>query len=283
MAEKKDKLEEQMPIEESAMAEETATPSTEVTVTETTVAPSVPRSREWMQNKYPDRSWESDEAYEEDLANHLEDTDSRLATYAASDERIARILDLNPDFFKVLDAMDKGMPFMTALRTYAGDLLEAVPAEGDEGFEEYQKAAEEYLAEKKRSDERIAERNSNLEKSNGVFVAFVEANLPEEKRDAFAQFVQDNLDALDMGIVSDKFMRSMLDAFNYDEDVEDAKEAGAIEARNTKITAERIKASEETDGLPMGGGTSPTIEDEEPEDDDAIDEVLRSHRGSIFK
>lgn len=276
-------MEEMMPVQEPSTAEETPSPSAEVTVTETTVTPSMPRSREWMQTKYPDKQWDRDEAFDEEVATRLAEDDERLATYAASDERIARILDLNPDFWKVLDAMDKGMPFMTALRTYAGDLVEAIPAEGDEGFEEYQKAAEEYLTEKKRSDERIAERNANLKKSNNAFVAFVDANLPEEKRDAFVQFVQDNLNALDMGIVSDKFMRSMLDAFNYDEDIEDAKEAGAIEARNTKITAERIKAENETDGLPMGGGTSPTIEDEEPEDEDAIDEVLRSHRRSIFK
>ena len=148
-------MEEKMPVQEPSTAEEMPSPSAEVTVTETTVTPSMPRSREWMQTKYPDKLWESDEAFDEEVATRLAEDDERLATYAASDERIARILDLNPDFWKVLDAMDKGMPFMTALRTYAGDLVEAIPAEDDEGFEEYQKAAEEYLAEKKRSDERM--------------------------------------------------------------------------------------------------------------------------------
>ena len=267
-----------MPVQEPSTAEETPSPSAEVTVTETTVTPSMPRSREWMQTKYPDKQWESDEAFDEEVAARLAKDDERLATYAESDESMARILDLNPDFWKVLDAMNKGMPFMTALRTYAGDLVEAIPAEGDEGFEEYQKAAEEYLAEKKRSDERIAERNTNLEKSNNDFVAFVDANLPEEKRDAFVQFVQDNLNALDMGIVSDKFMRSMLDAFNYDEDIEDAKEAGAIEARNTKITAERIKAENETDGLPMGGGTSPIVEEEQPSSRSVLDDIVDGYK-----
>ncbi len=278
MAVKKEDLEEKMPVQEPSTAGETPSPSAEVTVTETTVTPSMPRSREWMQTKYPDKQWESDEALDEEVAALLAEYEERLATYAESDKRIARILNLNPDFWKVLDAMDKGMPFMTALRTYAGDLVEAIPAEGDEGFEEYQKAAEEYLAEKKRSDERIAERNANLEKSNNAFVAFVDANLPEEKRDAYVQFVQDNLNALDMGIVSDKFMRSMLDAFNYDEDIEDAKEAGAIEARNTKITAERIKAENETDGLPMGGGTSPIVEEEQPSSRSVLDDIVDGYK-----
>ena len=278
MAKTKEIMEEMMPVQEPSTAEETPSPSAEVTVTETTVTPSMPRSREWMQTKYPDKLWESDEAFDEEVAARLAKDDERLATYAESDESMARILDLNPDFWKVLDAMDKGMPFMTALRTYAGDLVEAIPAEGDEGFEEYQKAAEEYLAEKKRSDERIAERKTNLEKSNNDFVAFVDANLPEEKRDAFVQFVQDNLNALDMGIVSDKFMRSMLDAFNYDEDIEDAKEAGAIEARNTKITAERIKAENETDGLPMGGGTSPIVEEEQPSSRSVLDDIVDGYK-----
>lgn len=257
---------------------ETPSPSTvSVTETETTVTPMPSRAREYLQKKYPERTWETDEQFDEDVVRELETADTRLSDYADADERINRILDLNPEFVLVLDAMDKGMPFIVALRKYAGEVFDSLPEEGDPDWDAYSKAADDYLANKKKTDEEIATRNSNLEKSDAEFTKFVEANVPDEKQDAFVEFVKDNLKALSMGTVSELFMQSMLDAFNHDEDIEDAKEAGAIEARNEKITAKRIKEATETDGMPMGGGSSPIVEEEEPEDDSFLGSVLRDY------
>lgn len=278
MATKKSK--EEIPMETDIALVEGADVAPEVQVTETTtsVTPTPSRSREWMQKKYADRNWEDDATYDEDLTTHLEDTDARLATYAESDERIARILDLNPEFALVLDAMDKGMPFLVALRRYAGDIFDSAPVEGDDDFEAYHEAAEAYLAEKKKTDEDIATRNTNLKDSEARFVEFVESQgWDEAKQDAFVKFVVDSLNALSVGDVSEKYLNIMRDAFTHDEDVEDAKEAGAIEARNQKITTKRIKETTETDGLPMGGGSSPIVEEEMPEDDDFLGGVLRSY------
>lgn len=276
MATVKEKIEEMgTPME----APDAADVSPEVTVTEetTTVSPTS-RSREWMQKKYPEKAWEDDAMYDDDLVTHLEDTDARMASYAASDERIARILDLNPEFALVLDAMDKGMPFLVALRRYAGDIFESTPAEGDDDFEAYREAAEAYMAEKEKTDAEIATRNTNLEDSEKRFVTFVESQgWDEAKQDEFVKFVVDSINALGMGEVSEHFLSIMKDAFTHDEDVEDAKEAGAIEARNQKITAKRIKEAESTDGVPVGGGSSPIVEEDTYEDDSAIGGILRDY------
>lgn len=278
MATKKSK--EEMPKEVDIALVEGADVAPEVQVTETTtsVTPTPSRSREWMQKKYADRNWEDDATYDEDLATHLEETDKRLATYTESDERIARILDLNPEFSDVLDAMDQGVPFLVALRRYAGDIFENAPVEGDDDFEAYREAAEAYLSEKKKSDEEIATRKTNLADSEARFVEFVESQgWDEKKQDAFVKFVVDSLNALSMGDVSEKYLGIMRDAFTHDEDVEEAKETGAIEARNEKITAKRIKAEAETDGMPMGGSASPIVVEEEPEEDDFLSGVLRDY------
>ena len=278
MATKKSK--EEMPMETDIALVEGADIAPEVQVTETTtsVTPKPSRSREWMQKKYADRNWEDDATYDEDLATHLEDTDARLATYAESDERIARILDLNPEFALVLDAMDKGMPFLVALRRYAGDIFENTPEKGDDDFEAYHEAAEAFLADKKKTDEEVATRNNNLKDSEARFVEFVESQgWDEAKQDEFVKFVVDSLNALSMGDVSEKYLGIMRDAFTHDEDVEDAKETGAIEARNQKITTKRIKETTETDGLPMGGGSSPIVEEKYEEDDSILGGILRDY------
>ena len=276
----KKKINDEVPMEVEVapeMVEEMA-PEVTVTETETTVSPAPSRAREWMQNKYPDATWENDASYDEHLVNHLEDADMRLATYAASDARIARTLELNPEFALVLDAMDKGMPFRVALRRYAGDILGDEPVKGDDDYEAYMEAAEAYLAEKKKVDDEVAMRNTNLEASNKRFVEFVESQgWDEAKQDAFVKFVVDGISALNIGDVSEAYLNIMRDAFTHDEDVEEAKEAGAIEARNKKIVAKRIKAQTETDGMPRGGAASPIVEEEQPEDDDFLSGVLRSY------
>lgn len=267
---------EEAPIDGAAPAELT------VTETSATVAPAS-KSRQWMQSKYADEEWMDDEAYEERLASHLVETDEKLASYAESDERLARILDLNPDFALVLDAMDKGMPFGVALRRYAGDIFTDEPQEGDDDFEAYKEAAEKFLAEKKKTDEEIATRKSNIEKSDAVLTEFVERNFPTEQEQVdFVEYLRSTLRNIGMGELSENFFDMIYKAYMHDKDVEDAKEAGAIEARNEKITAKRIKAATETDGMPIGGSSSPIVEEEEPEYEDSIDEVLNRRRKSIF-
>lgn len=283
MAKKEEKIEEQI---EMTPNEEVIEDAPEVTVTETstTVAPSSTRSREWMKNKFADEVWEDDAQYDDFLAGHLENTDKRLASYAESDARVMRILEANPDFYKVLDAMDKGMPFRVALRRYLGDFLNDEPVEGDDDFEAYQEATEKFLAEKKKADEEVATRTANLEKSDILFKEFVERNFPtEEEQVDFVEFVRASLRNIGMGDISEHFLDMMLKAYLHDKDVEDAKEAGAIEARNEKIATKRIKAAEQTDGLPMGGGSSPIVEEEMPEEDDFLGAAARRYRNREFK
>jgi hypothetical protein len=252
-------------------------PEVTVTETSTTVTPSSNRTREWMQSKYPDETWDDEAAFDERTAQHLTDTDARLAELEGSETYIQEVLNANPDFALALEAIGKGMPAKIALRRYMPELWDE-PVEGDDDFEAWQEATQKFLEEKRVADEEIATRNANLEKSDILLKEFVETNFPtEEAQIEFVEYLRTALRNIGMGELSTAFLDMMLKAYNHDNDVEDAKEAGAIEARNAKITAKRIKASEETDGLPMGGGASPIVEEENYEDDSAIGGILRDY------
>lgn len=252
-------------------------PEVTVTETSTTVTPSSNRTREWMQSKYPDETWDDEAAFDERTAQHLTDTDARLAELEGSETYIQEVLNANPDFALALEAIGKGMPAKIALRRYMPELWDE-PVEGDDDFEAWQEATQKFLEEKRVADEEIATRNANLEKSDILLKEFVETNFPtEEAQIEFVEYLRTALRNIGMGELSTAFLDMMLKAYNHDNDVEDAKEAGAIEARNSKITAKRIKASEETDGLPMGGGSSPIVEEENYEDDSAIGGILRDY------
>lgn len=277
MSKKKETIDEQeMAV---AIPDETSVESPEVAITETTVsATPTSRSRAWMQERYPDEEWADDAAYEDKLASHLSETDAELKKYQTSDDVITDLMERNPEFGMVIMAMRKGMPFEQALRRYLGDIFKDTVDEDDPDWEALKKASDEFLAEKKKTDEEIATRKSNLEKSDIAFTEFVERNFPTEQEQIdFAEYVRSTLSNIGMGDLSDNIFEMFLKAYKHDTDVEDAKEAGAIEARNEKITAKRIKEKSESDGMPMGGGSSPIVEEEMPEDDDFLSGVLRDY------
>jgi hypothetical protein len=184
----------------------------------------------------------------------------------------------------VIMAMRKGMPFEAALRRYLGDIFKDTVEEGDPDWDALKKASDEFLAEKKKSDDEIATRTANLEKSDIAFTEFVERNFPtEEEQIAFAEYVRTTLGNIGMGDLNDTIFEMFLKAYKHDTDVEDAKEAGAIEARNEKITAKRIKEKTDTDGMPMGGGSSPIVEEDMEEDDDFLGAAAKRYRNRDFK
>jgi hypothetical protein len=284
MAEKKEVLEEQIETTMSPAEGEDAPSTVSVTETETTVTPPPSRSREWMQNRYPEAEWADDDAYDNAVADHLVETDEKLNRYVANDEVIGDIIDRNPEFGLIIQAMHKGMPFEVALRRYMGDIFGDEVDEDDPNWEELKKASDEFLAEKKKNEEQIATRTKNLEASDALLTEFVERNFPtEDEQVAFVEYLRNTLQNISMGEFSDAFFEMMLKAYKHDTDVEDAKEAGAIEARNAKITAKRVKAAEETDGMPMGGGTSPIVEEEEPEEDDFLGASAKRWNSREFK
>lgn len=276
-----DKKKEIIDEQEVAIAtpEETTEESPEVAITETTVsATPTSRSRSWMQDKYPDEEWADDAAYEDKLTNHLSETDAELNKYKSNDEVISDLMERNPEFAMVIMAMRKGMPFEQALRRYLGDIFKDTVEEDDPDWEALKKASDEFLAEKKKADDEIATRTANLEKSDLAFTEFVERNFPtEDEQIAFAEYVRNTLSNIGMGDLSENIFEMFLKAYKHDTDVEDAKEAGAIEARNEKITAKRIKEKNETDGMPLGGGSSPIVEEETYEDDSALGSILRNY------
>lgn len=258
-------------------------PDVTITETSTTVEPATMRSREWMQKKYADEEWADDAMYDERLTQHLEDSDARLAEYAESDAIISDIIDRNPEFAMVMDAMRRGMPFRVALSRYLGDIVGGAE-EGDPDWDELKKASDEFLAEKKKAEDEIATRNSNLDKSNALLTEFVERMFPTEQEQVdFVEYLRSTLSNIGMGDFSEAFFDMVYKAYMHDADVEDAKETGAIEARNEKITAKRIKAETETDGMPMGGSASPIVVEEEPEEDDFLGESAKRWNTRQFK
>ena len=253
---------------------QTAAPEQTVITEKETITPTS-RSKEWMQTKYPDQEWADDAAYEEALATHLADTDAALEGYRSGDEALSGIMERDPDFARVMEGVRNGMPFGVALRTYMGDLSQFEPAEGEPDYEAYRKAGDDYIANKKKAEEEIAERNKNLEESDGILESFMaERGLDEAQQEAFVANVLKMFGDIGKGIISHDSLNILYDGLMHDADVAEAHEEGAIQAKNEKISAKRIKEASQTDGLPQGGGSDPAMgETDAPEEDDIFAEI----------
>lgn len=242
--------------------------------TTTTVTPTS-KSREYMQGKYPDKVWADDEAYDADLLAHLQQADSDLEGYKAGDDALASLMERDPDFARVMDAVRKGMPMGVALRTYMGDLSDYEPAEDEPDYEAYKKASDDYLAEKKKASDAIAEREKNLVDSDAVLEAFAaERGLTDEQEDEFVDKVSALFTEIDRGKITRETLNTLYDGLMHDADIAQAREDATIDANNKKIETKRIKAVEQTDGIPQGGGSDPAVGEEAPEEeDDVFDEI----------
>lgn len=216
------------------------------------------RSRNWMKAKYPESNWENDDAYEESLYKHLEDTDLALSGYRQNDKTIGEILEMYPEFALVLQDIGSGVPLRIALERNIG-LEELTPDEKDTEYEAFVEARDKRLADARKFNDEYTSRRANAEKSNELFSAFVEgqAEWDEAKKEGFVTFVQDFLFALGRGEFTNRDFQMLADAYTHDEDVAEAAETGKIEGRNETITTKRIKQKTEVDGIPDGGGANP--------------------------
>lgn len=264
---------EEVKKEEQVVAE--STEPVQTVITETEMVTPTSRSKEWMRTKYPKSEWADDDAYENALADHLASTDAELEGYRAGDEALGNIMERDPDFARVMDAVRNGMPFGVALRTYMGDLSDYEPAEGEPDYEAYRKASDEYLANKKKAEDEIAERNANLETFGGTWDAYVtERGLTEEQESAFEAEMRQLLTEIGKGNISRDSLDLLYNGLMHDKDVAEAQEEATIQAKNAKIEAKRIKEASQTDGLPQGGGSNPAAtEDVDAEDDDIFAEI----------
>lgn len=246
--------------------------------TKTTVTPTS-KSREYMQGKYPDKVWADDEAYDADLLAHLQQADSDLEGYKAGDDALASLMERDPDFARVMDAVRKGMPMGVALRTYMGDLSDYEPAEDEPNYEAYKKASDDYLAEKKKASDAIAEREKNLVDSDAVLEAFAaERGLTDEQEDEFMDKVSALFTEIGRGKITRETLNTLYDGLMHDADIAQAREDATIDANNKKIETKRIKAVEQTDGIPVGGGSDPAVGEEAPEEEYDIFAEINDHK-----
>lgn len=201
----------------------------------------------------------------------------QLLQMSDTDGVVGEILAEYPELYAVIQDLQEGKPLEVALAANI-DIDSLKPLEGEEMYADYEAARNARKERKAKVDEYRATVEKNWEDSNKVIHDFfTEIAFDEEQTNEFLAKMDEMLGNYVNGIVTREFLDVFYRAMNYEQAMESAREAGAIDAKNARIDAERERAEAETDGLPTGGSAiEVTMVEEEP--DDLFAEIGRNSR-----
>lgn len=227
-------------------------PDTPETPTE---PPKMARYREFLTQKYPDRTFESEQEAEDAFyEDYSQDTQS-LKGYREDNEKIFELMSDNPELGQIMSELSKGTPFIVAVAKSI-DLQDLIPEKGEPNYEAYTKAASERKARRAELDSQSKEFIANQEQTQADAIEFFEKNnIPDEECKGLVLFMDGIIADMARGKISKEVLRKLYEAYRYEEDVATAADAGRVEGRNQKIEEKRIKNGN-TDGLPQGKGAS---------------------------
>ena len=201
----------------------------------------------------------------------------QLLQMSDTDGVVGEILAEYPELYAVIQDLQEGKPLEVALAANI-DIDSLKPLEGEEMYADYEAARNARKERKAKVDEYRATVEKNWEDSNKVIHDFfTEIAFDEEQTNEFLAKMDEMLGNYVNGIVTREFLDVFYRAMNYEQAMESAREAGAIDAKNARIDAERERAEAETDGMPTGGSAiEVTMVEEEP--DDLFAEIGRNSR-----
>ena len=202
----------------------------------------------------------------------------QLSQMSDTDGVVGEILAEYPELYAVIQDLQEGKPLEVALAANI-DIDSLKPLEGEEMYADYEAARNARKERKAKVDEYRATVEKNWEDSNKVIHDFfTEIAFDEEQTNEFLAKMDEMLGNYVNGIVTREFLDVFYRAMNYEQAMESAREAGAIDAKNARIDAERERAEAETDGLPTGGSAVGVTMPSERGPKDLFDEVRDNSR-----
>ena len=223
----------------------------------------------------PDGKYDEDEEeYYRNGVDWLDELEKASKGYKDLSEKLAARFNENPEEATAFMDYLEGMPLVAAIRKNMGD--EALTMqEGDEGWEEYQKAGETRKADRERLMNYAKEIQENSAASESAFDEWAKENeMDDEQKQAVWDLIHGDLEALMHGKLSKDVLNRYRNAINHDPDVEAAHEQGKVEGRGEAIEAKhkRMQGS----GLPSasaGGDVNSEVSK------DPREEMARRFRG----
>lgn len=237
--------------------------------------PAVSRVKSYWSQKYPDKTYETDEEFDGMLADHLESSDSRMKELEGAEETFRSVAMNHPELLDIVEdlADDPEMTLAEAMYNNLGE-DEFLPEEGSPDFERMRNARKDRKAKEAEAEAYRKQLAENLKTSEETIRKYFEENeVSEEEQKAIGEFIDDLLAGLVENRITADTMAAFRRARNYERDMAEAEAVGEIKGKNAKIDAERQRKQEETDGLPAPGSAA-GVSVKPPVEKDFLDELI---------
>lgn len=258
-----------VPEEETVSPEESATQE----APEAT-EPAAPSAREraiaLLKERNPDREYGEEDDLMEDLIAAAEDDRGYRHKANEVNKRLVELMEAEPVLYNIIQDALNGAPGTVAIaRNISQEDYEAALADESTGdWEENMKKRSETLAAKRKAAE---EAELNMSESIATAKKFAEKNgLTEEQTDEFLQTVDETLEPILMGKISEAFLENVYKAANYEKDIAQAEAVTEARVRNEKIVAEQEPASAD---MPPRLDSATTPEEQPPKRPGYIDRL----------
>ena len=208
---------------------------------------------ERLRSRYPDKSFDDDEAVFGQINDDYDELDRQVGEYKDRENKLSDMFSSDPRSANFLASWRNGEdPVVGLVRLFGTDIKDAL--DDPEKQEEIAAANKEFVDRVAEEKQLEGEYKDNLQASLQVLDEFQSAN-------GLGDDDVDNVMAFLAGIVRDgimgKFTRESMDmalkAINHDADVAEAGEDGEVRGKNAKIS-ERLRKRGEGDGTPTLGG-----------------------------
>lgn len=237
--------------------------------------PSGGRVKAFWAEKFPEKTYESDDEFDGLLADYLAESDEKMRGHETAEQAFRDVAKNHPEILDMVEALsdDPDMTLAEALFRNV-DEEEFFPEEGSPDFERMRNARKERMGRREAAKARDKALADNLTASESVVREWFEKNeMSDEDRKALGDLIDKHLGAYMENRIAPETLDFYRRAMRYEGDVADAREIGEIKGKNAKVDAERQRRREETDGLPSAGSAA-GIKDAPKEDEDWLDETI---------
>ncbi len=203
---------------------------------------------ERMATKYPDKSFDDDEAIFGQINDDYDDYDRRIAESQSREEAFSNMFTSNPKSARLMMEWKDGKdPVSSLIRIYGKeDLLAAI--DDPSRLEAIEEANKEFADRVSKNDEYDAQYEKNLPESiKGIEAWMAETGTDENAVDGAITALSKICGDFILGVISPETISMILKAQNYDEDIEQAQQEGEVAGKNARIV-EKLRKSKGGDG-----------------------------------
>ncbi len=237
---------------------------------------------ERIKAKYPDKSFDDDEAFFGQINDDYDDYDKQISESRGREEAFSNMFTSNPKSARLMMEWKNGNdPVAALIRIYGKeDILAAI--EDPARLEAIEQANKEFAEKVAKNDEYDAQYEKNLPASIQAIEAWAsEKGVSDEDIDDAVTALSKLCGDFILGKITTDSIEMMLKAKNYDADVEQAQVEGEVAGRNAKIE-EKLRKGKKGDGTVVLDGKNGKTNNQPKRDLGAL-ERYDSDSKSIFE